>query len=93
MEAQVSIVTIEADTRERQPPLTPKCRRGKTFRSGPGATRTRDLLLRRQALYPAELRTRGSGRGKLARSHGFRNRPTAGLACPGSVSRGSHRPQ
>ena len=25
---------------------------------GPGATRTRDLLLRRQALYPAELRTR-----------------------------------
>jgi hypothetical protein len=27
------------------------------FRSGPGATRTRDLLLRRQALYPTELRT------------------------------------
>src|SRR3954469_12194049 len=26
--------------------------------SGPGATRTRDLLLRRQALYPTELRTR-----------------------------------
>ena len=25
--------------------------------SGPGATRTRDLLLRRQALYPTELRT------------------------------------
>ena len=25
---------------------------------GPGAIRTRDLLLRRQALYPAELRTR-----------------------------------
>src|SRR3954447_10970501 len=32
-----------------------------TFRSGPGATRTRDLLLRRQALYPTELRTRRSG--------------------------------
>jgi hypothetical protein len=28
---------------------------------GPGATRTRDLLLRRQALYPAELRTRIQG--------------------------------
>src|SRR3954447_15320474 len=28
------------------------------MRSGPGATRTRDLLLRRQALYPTELRTR-----------------------------------
>src|SRR5262245_5734262 len=26
-------------------------------RYGPGAIRTRDLLLRRQALYPAELRT------------------------------------
>src|SRR3954470_4571762 len=30
-------------------------------KSGPGATRTRDLLLRRQALYPAELRTLISG--------------------------------
>jgi hypothetical protein len=29
--------------------------------SGPGATRTRDLLLRRQALYPTELRTRQTG--------------------------------
>src|SRR5690606_38459964 len=29
----------------------------KKSRSGPGATRTRDLLLRRQALYPTELRT------------------------------------
>jgi hypothetical protein len=29
-----------------------------TSESGPGATRTRDLLLRRQALYPTELRTR-----------------------------------
>ena len=32
--------------------------------SGPGATRTRDLLLRRQALYPAELRARTSVSGK-----------------------------
>ena len=32
--------------------------RGFEFRNGPGATRTRDLLLRRQALYPTELRTR-----------------------------------
>ena len=31
---------------------------GRSFQSGPGATRTRDLLLRRQALYPTELRTR-----------------------------------
>ena len=30
---------------------------GKHFVHGPGAIRTRDLLLRRQALYPAELRT------------------------------------
>ena len=27
------------------------------FLNGPGAIRTRDLLLRRQALYPTELRT------------------------------------
>jgi hypothetical protein len=43
---------------ETRPPLQPKSKRGNSFRSGPGATRTRDLLLRRQALYPAELRTR-----------------------------------
>ena len=43
---------------ETKNPLIPKYRRGKVFQSGPGATRTRDLLLRRQALYPAELRTR-----------------------------------
>ena len=39
------------------PPLV-KVWRGFKFQSGPGATRTRDLLLRRQALYPTELRTR-----------------------------------
>ena len=43
---------------ETKTPAAPKHRRGKKFRSGPGATRTRDLLLRRQALYPTELRTR-----------------------------------
>src|SRR5918995_3608696 len=32
-----------------------------SFRNGPGAIRTRDLLLRRQALYPTELRTRDGG--------------------------------
>ena len=39
-----------------KPPPAWKCQRGR-FRSGPGAIRTRDLLLRRQALYPTELRT------------------------------------
>ena len=42
---------------------------------GPGAIRTRDLLLRRQALYPAELRTRGATRGrKVAQGRPLRNR-------------------
>ena len=50
---------------KRKTPPQPKSKRGKTFQSGPGATRTRDLLLRRQALYPTELRTRGCGEGKL----------------------------
>ena len=38
------------------------------FRSGPGATRTRDLLLRRQALYPTELRTRMGAENSLPRN-------------------------
>ena len=42
---------------ETEIPTASKSDRGKDFRSGPGATRTRDLLLRRQALYPTELRT------------------------------------
>ena len=50
--------TAGAESLKNHAPLTPKCKRGRTFRSGPGATRTRDLLLRRQALYPTELRTR-----------------------------------
>jgi hypothetical protein len=37
-------------------PLAPGIRK---VGNGPGATRTRDLLLRRQALYPTELRTLG----------------------------------
>ncbi len=50
-------VTTDRSRAETEAP-SPKVRRGKVFRSGPGATRTRDLLLRRQALYPTELRTR-----------------------------------
>ena len=42
-------------------PLVPKSQREKNFQNGPGATRTRDLLLRRQALYPTELRTLSTG--------------------------------
>ena len=34
--------------------------RGFRFDYGPGGIRTHDLLLRRQALYPTELRTRES---------------------------------
>ena len=55
---------------KREPPLASKAERGNNFRSGPGATRTRDLLLRRQALYPTELRTRLSG-GKIRSLTGF----------------------
>jgi hypothetical protein len=51
-------VTRMRQAAETKNPATPKYRRGKIFQSGPGATRTRDLLLRRQALYPTELRTR-----------------------------------
>ena len=56
------------------------------FRSGPGATRTRDLLLRRQALYPTELRTLGFGSGKLASRGGFRNRCNSPGSQTGSPS-------
>ena len=51
--------TLPADRRRRKMKPLPAwiCKKGKMFRSGPGATRTRDLLLRRQALYPTELRT------------------------------------
>jgi hypothetical protein len=52
-----NVTTEDAGARNEEP-ATPKYRRGKIFQSGPGATRTRDLLLRRQALYPTELRTR-----------------------------------
>jgi len=34
--------------RKAEPPPRPKSKRGQSFRSGPGATRTRDLLLGRQ---------------------------------------------
>jgi hypothetical protein len=47
------------------PPPQPKSKRGQIFQNGPGATRTRDLLLRRQALYPTELRTRSEGGNSL----------------------------
>jgi hypothetical protein len=57
---------------ETKNPATPKYRRGKIFQSGPGATRTRDLLLRRQALYPTELRTL-CGTGKVDPQPSFRN--------------------
>ena len=40
--------------------------------SGLGAIRTRDLLLRRQALYPTELRARKRAC-KVARQTSFRN--------------------
>ena len=50
----------------------------RVHRSGPGATRTRDLLLRRQALYPTELRTLGFGSGKLASRDVIRNRRRLG---------------
>ncbi len=33
--------------RGRKPTLTTKCGRGRSFQNGPGATRTRDLLLRK----------------------------------------------
>jgi hypothetical protein len=39
-------VTAEQGRGENDPPLQPKSKRGNSFRSGPGATRTRDLLLR-----------------------------------------------
>jgi hypothetical protein len=38
---------IARQCREENPPPRPKSKRGIMFRSGPGATRTRDLLLRR----------------------------------------------
>jgi hypothetical protein len=37
---------------ETEPPPTPKSQRGKIFQSGPGAIRTRDLLLRRGIRTP-----------------------------------------
>jgi hypothetical protein len=43
--------------RKTETPPASKRERGAKLESGPGATRTRDLLLRRQALYPTELRT------------------------------------
>jgi hypothetical protein len=65
--------TKVAESETETPPRSKKGR-GKEFRSGPGAIRTRDLLLRRQALYPTELRTLGFGSGKLASWEAFRNR-------------------
>jgi len=54
-------VTLDLEAPETTPPrasVTDGGVRGSTH--GPGATRTRDLLLRRQALYPTELRTRNN---------------------------------
>src|SRR5829696_6095236 len=58
--ARVSVygrVNARPPGRKNKDPASGSAGRG-MFRSGPGATRTRDLLLRRQALYPTELRTR-----------------------------------
>jgi hypothetical protein len=41
-------VTRDAPVEESETPATWICKRGRNFRSGPGATRTRDLLLRRR---------------------------------------------
>jgi integrase len=54
----LAMLLAERHCSKRKPPQAPKYRRGTIFLSGPGAIRTRDLLLRRQALYPTELRTR-----------------------------------
>ena len=50
--------TREQGLVDAEAPASMDLQAGEEFRSGPGATRTRDLLLRRQALYPTELRTR-----------------------------------
>src|SRR4051812_30236293 len=63
-----------------------RSRRGFDFQSsGPGATRTRDLLLRRQALYPTELRTLISG-GEIRCLGGFPHPPSRPLAPGGKRS-------
>jgi hypothetical protein len=46
-------VTPDETAAINEDPGTPKYRRGKIFQSGPGATRTRDLLLRRGGAPPA----------------------------------------
>ena len=78
---RLGFVAVGEPMPETEKPRRHRSASGADVPSGPGATRTRDLLLRRQALYPAELRTHRSGRGKLARSHAFRNRlkPFAGM--------------
>jgi hypothetical protein len=54
--------TTSGEGRDNEEPRAPVSDGGvRTSESGPGATRTRDLLLRRQALYPTELRTRTTG--------------------------------
>ena len=58
LEFVVGTLLAERRCSKKNPPLRPKSQRGMKFQSGPGAIRTRDLLLRRQALYPTELRTR-----------------------------------
>lgn len=78
--------TTKATKAETETPPTSKQGRDKEFRSGPGATRTRDLLLRRQALYPTELRTLGFGSGKLASRGSFRNRRSSPGSQTGSPS-------
>jgi hypothetical protein len=68
--------------RERKPPPRPKSKWGKTFRSGPGATRTRDLLLRTAG--PS------AGRRQIAmncRDLGFRSDDQRRLALVGIVTR------
>ena len=63
-----TIDTTERAGVENDTPLRPKSKRGKTFRSGPGATRTRDLLLRSAGptashRHPALIHPAGKGMG------------------------------
>jgi hypothetical protein len=72
--------TCEEAGEETKIPPALKCRWERKFRNGPGAIRTRDLLLRRQALYPTELRTLDLRVEKTRRSRRFPQ-----PACPHST--------